>query len=97
MINQGAKPEKIVLGIPAYGRSWSIKEEGWRSMEPPVTAMGAAPAGSEKFKNCIFFPKLFLPTMKKIVQVIHTGTLGLKISHFYTKTAPWLSLVSNDR
>ena len=45
LINQGAKPEKIVLGIPAYGRSWSIEEGGWRSMEPPVTAMGAAPAG----------------------------------------------------
>ena len=34
-------------------------------MEPPVTAMGAAPAGQEKFNNCIFFPKLLLPTMKK--------------------------------
>ena len=26
----------------------------------------------------------------------HTGTLGLKMSHFYMKTAPGLSWVSND-
>ena len=44
-------------------------------MEPPVTAMGAAPAGQKKLKNCISFPKLFLPTMKKIVQVIEKKTV----------------------
>ena len=45
LIDQGASPEKIVLGIPAYGRAWSIK--GGSSMQPPVPAVGAAPAGKK--------------------------------------------------
>ena len=46
IIDNGVPPYKIILGVPTYGRSWSIKDpKQWMKMQPPVQAKGAAPAG----------------------------------------------------
>ena len=42
----GAPPLKLVLGIPAYGRSWTVRKTGnTEAMGPPLTANGAGAAG----------------------------------------------------
>lgn len=43
LIELGASPSKLVLGIPTYGRSWTVNGGG--SMKPPVAANGAGAAG----------------------------------------------------
>lgn len=46
LIDHGASPHKLVLGIPTYGRAWSTKDaKSWTRMRPPISAKGAAPAG----------------------------------------------------
>ena len=37
------------------------------------------------------------PTEQENVIIMHTGTSGLKISHFYMKTDPGLLWISSDR
>lgn len=45
-MDHGAMADKVVLGIPTYGRSWSVKDpKWWRNMQPPLSAKGAAPGG----------------------------------------------------
>jgi chitinase len=46
LIDNGAPPRKLILGIPTYGRSWALRApRPYSPMQPPVPAKGAAPAG----------------------------------------------------
>ncbi len=46
LVDHGVASRKIILGIPSYGRSWSIKtDDKWTPMQPPVPAKGPAPPG----------------------------------------------------
>lgn len=45
LVNGGLAPNRVVVGIPAYGRAWAIEKDATLTGAPPVAANGVAPEG----------------------------------------------------
>lgn len=57
-ISKGAPPEKLILGMGAYGISFKLASSS--AFKPGDAAVGAGSAGPVKFFNCIFLLKILL-------------------------------------
>lgn len=58
-LQKGAPNNKLILGIPAYGRAWKMTEDSAISGVPPLTIEGPAPAGPySKEEGLLSFPEV---------------------------------------
>ncbi|XP_037827299.1 LOW QUALITY PROTEIN: chitinase-like protein Idgf5 [Lucilia sericata] len=58
-LNHTSETTKLVMGIPAYGRSWVMTKESGITGYPPLPAGGAAPAGNlTKTQGLLSWPEV---------------------------------------
>ncbi|XP_068649211.1 class V chitinase CHIT5a-like [Aristolochia californica] len=49
-LNIGVQPEKVIMGLPLYGRSWTLKDPQVHGIGAPAVGIGPGPDGAPSYK-----------------------------------------------